>query len=165
MKILLCTFLASVAFVFPSAAKEYKLPADKPTVAIDLPDSWSPVAIQKGYQTQTADQDVYLSIEMTGTEKEMTAIIDETDTMLKSHKVALDKANRKDNKFKLNGLPAEEILYSGHDEDGPTMVSITFVTIRKSAVVFTYWASVEGNKKHQDELGKILNSLRMLGSS
>ena len=36
----------------------------------------------------------------------------------------------------------------------PTMVSLTFVTIRKAAVVFTYWASVDGNKKHQAELGK-----------
>ncbi len=164
MKFLACLCLASAAFIFPCAAKEYKLPADKPAVAIDIPDAWTPAAIQRGYQTQTADQDVYLSIEMTANEKEMTAIIDETDTMLKSHKVVLDRANRKDNKFKLNGLPAEEILYNGHDEDGPTMVSITFVTVRKSAVVFTYWASVAGNKKHQDELGKILNSLRLLGS-
>ncbi len=164
MKTLICTVLASAMFIFSCAAKEYKLPADKPTVAIDIPDSWSPTAIQKGYQTQTADQTVYLSIEMTASEKEMTATIDETDTMLKSHKVVLDKPNRKDNKFKLNGLPSEEILYNGHDEDGPTMVSITFVTVRKTAVVFTYWASVDGNKKHQEELGKILNSLRLLGS-
>ena len=162
MKLLVCLSLAFAAFIFSCAAKEYKLPADKPTVAIDIPDAWTPTAIQRGYQTQTADQDVYLSIEMTSNEKEMTTIIDETDTMLKSHKVVLDKANRKDNKFKLNDLPAEEILYNGHDEDGPTMVSITFVTVRKSAVVFTYWASVEGNKKHQEELGKILNSLRLL---
>ena len=77
----------------------------------------------------------------------MTAIIDETDAMLKTHKVNLNKINRKDNKFKINGLPAEELLYNGRDEDGPTMVSITFVTIHKSAVVFTYWASIEGNKE------------------
>ena len=164
MKTFICTVLASFAFIFSGVAKDYKLPADKPTVAIDIPDSWAPAAIERGYQTQTADQDVYLSIEMTANEKEMQAVIDETDTMLKSHKVVLDKPNRKDNKFKLNGLPAEEILYNGHDEDGPTMVSITFVTVRKSALVLTYWASVNGNKKHQAELGKILNSIRLLGS-
>ena len=164
MKCLLCLLLTFAACVLSCQAKEFKLPADKPTVAIDIPDSWNPTIIQRGYQTQTTDQDVYLSIETTTSEKEMTAIIDDTDAMLKSHKVVLNKVNRKENKFKLNGLPAEEILYNGRDEDGPTMVSFTFVTVGKAAVVFTYWASVDGNKKHQEELGKILNSLRSLSS-
>lgn len=162
MKTLVCLVFAFAAAISAGSAKEFKLPADKPVASIDIPDAWNPTAIQRGYQTQTADQEVYLSIETTSDEKEMSAIIDETDAMLKSHKVVLNKVNRKDNKFKVNGLPAEELLYNGKDEDGPTMVSITFVTIRKAAVVFTYWASVEGNKKHQDELGKILNSLRAL---
>ncbi len=163
MKLPLFFLLAFTAAVSPCVAKEFKLPADKPVAIISIPDSWNPTAIGRGFQTQTADQDVYLSVEATTTEKEMTGIIDETDAMLKTHKVALNKVNVKDNKFKLNGLPAEELLYNGKDEDGPTMVSITFVTVGKAAVVFTYWASVEGNKKHQEELGKILNSLRPLG--
>lgn len=149
--------------VSPCPAKEFKLPAEKPVASIDIPDAWSPAAIQKGYQMQTTDQAIYLSVETTATPTEMTAIIDQTDALLKSHKVVLNKPGMRDNKFTLNGLPAEELLYNGHDEDGPTMVSITFVTIGKAAVVFTYWASVEGNKKHQAELGKILNSLHAVG--
>ena len=143
----------------PCRAKEFKLPAEKPVASIDIPDTWNPTVIQKGYQMQTVDQTVYLSVETTANPAEMTAVIDQTDALLKSHKVVLEKGRMKDNKFTLNGLPAEELLYNGHDEDGATLVSITFVTIHKSAVVLTYWASVDGNKKHQSELGKILNSL------
>ena len=159
MKLTVCLIIIMLSGILPSKAKELKLPAEKPVATIDIPEAWNPTPIQKGYQTQTADQEVYLSVETTATPSEMTAIIDQTDAMLRSHKVVLDKARMKDNKFTLNGLPAEELLYNGHDEDGPTLVSITFVTVRKAAVVFTYWTSVDGNKKHQTELGKILNSL------
>ena len=147
----------------PCQAKPFKLPAAKPGATIDLPDGWNPVAIERGYQTETNDKSVYLSVEWTDNPQDMTAIIDETDAMLKGHKVELNKINRVDNKFKLNGLSAEELLYKGTDENGPALVSITFVTVGKSAVVFTYWASVDGNTKHKDELGKILNSLRPVG--
>ncbi len=160
MKLPVCLLLALWGCVLPCQAKEFKLPTDKPVASIDIPDTWNPTAIQKGFQTQTADQSVYLSIEVAASPDEMTAVIDQTDAMLKSHKVVLDKAKMKDHKFTLGGLPAEELLYTGRDEDGPTLVSITFVTIRKAAVVFTYWASVDGSKKHQAELGKILKSLK-----
>ena len=161
MKTFLCIALALAACVLPCQAKPFKLPAEKPLVSIDIPDAWNPVAIQRGYQTETNDKSVYLSVELTDNEKEMTTIIDETDAMLKSHKVDLNKVNRKDTRFKLNDFPAEEFLYLGRDEDGPTLVSITLVTVGKAAVVFTYWASVDGNSKHKEELGKILNSLHL----
>lgn len=164
MKLPLCILLALGACVLTCQAKPLKLPTDKPGATIDIPDAWNPTAIQRGYQTETRDKSVYLSVEWTDNATDMTAIIDETDVMLKSHKVNLNKANRVDNKFKLNSLPAEELLYKGTDEDGPALVSITFVTVGKAAVVFTYWASVDGNMKHREELGKILNSLHPLGS-
>ena len=164
MKLFLCLVSTLGACALPCQAKPFKLPVDKPAAAIEIPDAWNPTAIQRGYQTETNDKSVYLSVEWTDNPKDMTAIIDETDAMLKTHKVDLNKINRVDNKFKVNGLPAEELLYKGTDENGPALVSITFVTVGKAAVVFTYWASVDGNTKHKEELGKILNSLHPLGT-
>ena len=160
MKYLLCLLLVLGAHVLPCQAKSYKLPGDKPVASIEIPDAWNPTAIQRGYQMETTDKSVYLALEFADNEKDTTAIIDESDAMLKEHKVDLNKINRKDNKFKVNDLPAEEIMYLGRDEEGPALVSFTFVTVGKAVVVFTYWASVDGNTKHRDELGKILNSLR-----
>ena len=83
----------------------FKLPDSAPAATIVIPDAWKPEAIEKGVQAQTADNDVYLSIEATRTEKDMNAIIDGTYAMLKEHKVILDMAHKKEDKFQINGLP------------------------------------------------------------
>ncbi len=106
------------------------------------------------------DGAVYLSVVAVGNEKGMNAEIDDTFAMLKEHKVELDKASKKENKFKINGLDAEEMLFQGKDEDGPAAVSITFVTIKDKLLVLTYWVSTEDEKKHQEEVGKIVQSLK-----
>ena len=145
-------------------AVEFKLPPGKPIATIDINVAWKPEAVTRGVQAQSEDGTVYLSVEGTADAGEMGKIIDESDAMLKTHKVELSRLTRKDNKFKLNGLPAEELVYSGRDEDGPVTVSFTFVVIRECAVVITYWASIDGNKKHQAEVGKMLASLKAVAS-
>lgn len=154
--------LILTALLDTATAKEFKLPAGKPVASVDLADTWKPQPIPRGVQAQTEDGEVYLSIEATSDVNEMGTIIDESDALLKSHKVVLARATRLDNKFKINDLPAEELVYTGRDEDGPVTVSFTFVTIRDAAVVFTYWASTEGNKQHRPELAKIFGSLKPL---
>lgn len=143
-----------------AAAKEFRLPEDKPVAAITLPETWKPELIEKGVQGQTADNSVYLCAETTASEKEMATIIDDTFAMLKEHKVDLDHTVKKETKFLINGLPADELLYDGKDQDGPTQVSITFITVGKNALVLTYWASADGGKKHQPEIERVLASIR-----
>ena len=141
-------------------AGEFKLPPGKPVATIDIDNAWRPEAITRGVQAQTEDGTVYLSIEGTTDAGEMGKIIDESDAMLKTRKVALSRGTRQDNKLKLNDLPAEELVYTGRDEDGPVKVSFTFVVIRDAAVVITYWASNDGDRKHHAEVDKILASLK-----
>ena len=52
------------------------------------------------------------------------------------------------------------MTFQGKDEDGPAAVSIAFVTIKDKVVVLTYWVSTDKEKEHQDEVGKILRSLK-----
>ena len=60
----------------------------------------------------------------------------------------------------LNGLDADELLFQGKDEDGAAAVSITFVPIKDKVIVLTYWVSTEDEKSHQEEVGKIVKSLK-----
>ena len=162
MKTLLLAVLFASACLQAGSAKEFKLPEGKPIAAITLPETWKPEPIEKGVQGQTADNSVYLCVETTANEKEMATVIDDTFAMLKEHQVDLDHTVKRENKFLINGLPADELLYDGKDEDGPTQVSITFVNIGKSALVLTYWASVDGGKKHQPEVEKVLASIKAI---
>src|ERR1700741_2550550 len=118
-------FLASVTV----EAKTFKLPSEHFAIASsDPPDSWKPKEFDNGVSGQSADDAVYISVGAVGSEKGMTAEIDDTFEMLKTHKVNLDQSTKKENKFKVGGgLDATELLYQGKDEDGPAAVSITFV--------------------------------------
>jgi hypothetical protein len=142
-------------------AKTMKVPNEDFAIAsINIPDSWEPEEITNGVAGTSPDKAVYIAVVGVGSDKGMKAEIDDTFEMLKEHKVDLDESTKKENKFKINGLDAEEMLYQGKDEDGPAAVSITFVPIKDKLLVITYWVSTEQEKKHSDEVGKIVQSLK-----
>ncbi len=153
-------FSGLVAVGPPALAGTFKLPEKKPLVSLTIPDSWKPEMIDKGVEGQSADGGVFLSAEITRTEKDMNSIIDDTLAMLKESKVTLSKASRKETKSYINGLAADELLYEGKDERGPTTVSITFVSVKDAVLVFTYWVTPEGEKQHEQELNALVQSIK-----
>ncbi|MFL6583749.1 MAG: histidine kinase [Chthoniobacterales bacterium] len=164
MKYLLLAATALFALGLTTAeAKTCKLPNDEFSIAtINIPDSWEPEEINNGVAGTSADKAVYLAAVAVGNEKGMNAEIEDTFAMLKEHNVDLDQSSKKENKFKVNGLDFEEMLFQGKDEDGPAAVSITFVPIKDKVLVLTYWVSTEQESKHQDEVMKIIKSIKAL---
>jgi hypothetical protein len=161
MKTLLTLIALAVAGVIAADAKTYKLPNDDFAIAsIDMPDSWNPKEVENGIWGQSPDDAVYISVVAVGSEKGMNAEIDDTIEMLKGHNVTLDDSTKKENKFKVGSFDATEILFQGKDEDGPAAVSITFVPIKDKMVILTYWVTTAKEKEHQQEVGKIVNSLK-----
>lgn len=141
--------------------KEFQLPVDKPVVRLSVSDDWKPASTPRGLLAQTQDGTVFLTVGVTADTKEMSAIIDESDAMLKARKIKLDRTSRRDNKFKINGFPSEEIAYTGLGPNGEKVtVSFTFVTIGETALEFTYRATAQGNYEHQGELGQIFDSIK-----
>lgn len=161
MKVII-TLLAAVALTAASAqAKTFKLPNDEFAIAsINIPDSWEPDEVNNGIAGTSPDKAVYLAAVAVGSEKGMNAELEDTFSMLKEHNVELDDSSKKESKFKINNLDAEELLYQGKDEDGPAAVSITFVPIKDKVLVLTYWVSTEKEAKHQEEVGKIVHSIK-----
>lgn len=145
-------------------AKTMKLPDDEhPVATITMPDSWEPDEIENGVAGQSDDEAVYLAAVVVNSTKGMDAEIEDTFKMLKEHGVELDQSSKKENKFKVNGADAEELLFQAKDEDGPAAVSITFVPMKDSVVVLTYWVTTEKEAAHQAEVGKIVASLKPAG--
>lgn len=155
--------LAVVAslIALPAFAKTFKLPNDEFAIAsIDFPKDWQPEEIDNGAAGQSPDDVVYLAAVAVGSDKGMDAELEDTFTMLKEHKVKLDPSTKKENKFKLHGEEVSELIFHGEDEDGPCSISISFIPIKNKIVVLTYWVNTEKEKEHQEEVGKILNSLK-----
>jgi hypothetical protein len=161
IKSILTLVAVSSLLVAPAFAKTQKLPNDEFAIAsINIPNDWEPEEITNGVAAESPDKAVYLAVVAVGNEKGMNAEIDDTFEFLKEHKVQLDKSTKKEGKFKVNDFQAEELTFQGKDEDGPTAVTIAFVPIKDKVLVFTYWVSTEGEEKHQEEVGKILKSLK-----
>ena len=154
-----CSLIALPAF-----AKTFKLPSDEFAVAsIEFPKDWQPDEINNGVAGQSPDDAVYLAAVAVGSEKGMNAELEDTFDMLKEHKVKLDQSTKKENKFKLNGEEVSELIFHGEDDDGPCSISISFVPVKDKVVVLTYWVNTEKEKEHQEEVGKILQSLKPTG--
>jgi hypothetical protein len=123
-------------------AKTMKVPSDEfPIASINLPDEWDQEEINNGVAGTSEDGAVYLAVVAVGNEKGMDAELDDTFEMLKEHNVTLDEKSKKEQKFKINGLDANELIFQGKDEDGPASISITFVTVKDKVLVLTYWVS------------------------
>ncbi len=153
--------LTSLIATVPAFAKTLKLPNEEfPVASISFPDDWEPEEVNNGVEGQSPDSAVYLAAVAVGNEKRMDAELDDTFAFLKEHKVDLDASTKKENKFKLNGVEVNELLFEGKDEDGPTAVSIAFVPMKDKVVVLTYWVTTEKEDKHQEEVGKIVQSLK-----
>lgn len=160
-KFILSLIAVSTLIALPMSAKTLKVPNDEFAVAsINIPDAWEPEEINNGVAGESPDKAVYFAAVAVGNEKGMNAELDDTFEFLKEHNVQLDKSSKKEDKFKINDIEAEELSFEGKDEDGPTAVSIAFVPMKDKVIVVTYWVSTEKEKKHQEEVGKILNSLK-----
>jgi hypothetical protein len=142
-------------------AKTVRLPdADDPIASITFPDDWKVTDISGGVAADSPDEHVYISAVVVKDETDVEAEIDDVFKMLKEHNVEFDESTKKENKFKINSLEAEEILYQGKDEDGPCGISITFVPIKNNLVILTYWVTAAEEAKHQEAVGKIIRSLK-----
>lgn len=151
-----CSFIA-----LPIFAKTFKLPNDEFAIAsIDFPKDWKPEEIDNGAAGQSPDDAVYLAAVAVGSNKGMDAELEDTFAMLKEHKVKFDQSSKKENKFKLNGAEVSELIFFGEDEDGPCSVSISFIPIKDKVIVLTYWVTTEKVKEHQEEVAKILHSIK-----
>ena len=157
---LLSAFTLALGLVTPAVAESFKMPEKKPVISVTFPDSWKPEETDAGVQGQT--EDVYLAVEATRSEKGINAIMDSTFDLFKEHKVDVDQSSKKTNKLKIAGEDAEEMLFTGKDEDGPTTISITLFTVKDTVIVISYWATTSKADKYNAALGKIVTSIKAL---
>ncbi len=160
-KTLLTIIVAAAISVTTAHAKTMKLGASgKPVATIDIPDSWEPSEIENGVECQSDDDAVYLAATAVSSKKGMDAEIDDTFNMLKAHNVELNEGSKHERKFKIKGMDAEEMMFEGKDEDGPAIISITFIPVKESVVVVTYWANTDKAEKNQGAVAKIASSIK-----
>ena len=159
---LLSALTLAVGSVTPATAENFKMPERKPVISVTFPDSWKPEETDDGVQGQTPDSAVYVAVEASRSEKGVNAIIDSTFEMFKEHKVDVDKSTKQTNKLKIAGQDAEEMVFTGKDEDGPTTISITIFSVKDTVIVISYWATTSKEEKYSAAIGKLVSSVKAL---
>ena len=57
------------------------------------------------------------------------------------------------------------IGWAGRDKDGGVLIHLMILTITPTkGVLFTYWASPEGDKENEEAIRKIVRSVRKAGN-
>jgi hypothetical protein len=156
-----CAFLFAIALAVPASAKTYNIPESNPLISIEAPDAgWEVKKIERGIDLNSDDDEVYLAIE--GIDKDNASeVMGEAIAFLSRSGVKIDSTSEKRAEGKLNGLATLDFGWTGTDKDGDVVVHLTIVKLAPGkAVLFTYWASPEGDKKYDPVTGKILSSLK-----
>ena len=154
---------AAVCFILVPAltqARDVNVGPEEKIATVSFPDSWKVSGTKRGVQAKSPDDEVYVWIE--------TVPDAEINTLQKEH----------NDYFAKQGVTMKEAPVNGKEVDGhkwafiepkatwkdkPTV--IRYIVINPGhpsgkTIVFTYWASPEGDKNYDAEMNKALDSLR-----
>ena len=160
MKKISLALLVALALATPSFAKTFKIPDEGSFASITIPDDWKSKEIDSGVESQSADDEVYFAVETTDA-KGMDKAIEEAVQYLHEQGVTVDEKSMKQSEGKINGMDGVDVTWNGKDKEGAAIISLTILAANKDKVLLiTYWASPEGTKKHDKELGAILKSVK-----
>jgi hypothetical protein len=156
--------MAGALALLPAAAsaKTYRLPAGNPVISITMPDDWETTAIDKGIESQSEDEDVYVAVEVVSW-KNVEATIEEWSDWLVRKKVKINDKSQRTKALKVDGMDAVELSWDATDSDGPTEISLTIIHVTETrAALITGWASEEAQKENMDEIISVFRSLKKL---
>lgn len=160
MKRLLLIGLMALALPASALAETFTMPDSKPAASITIPDTWETEEIDDGVEATSPDKLVYIAAEFVKASNVEDAT-KEAITYLIENGVEIDAATKKEKTFKIGELEAFEVEWKGKDSDGPTEVSVAIVVISPKKLMFlTYWATPEGGKANEADLGAIALSVK-----
>ncbi|ALK10809.1 hypothetical protein [Blastochloris viridis] len=152
--------VASLAFTAAAEAATFRL-GTPPVAAITLPDDWDTDEIDRGVESTSKDEEIYIAAEVASISKLEDAVTQAVAYLI-SEGVRIDQKTEKRSEGKIGGLDAFFIEYKGVDEDdAATEVSVgVIVASPTTAIIVTYWGSEEGEKANAAALTAIVNSIK-----
>ena len=162
MKRLLISTLILTAIATSALAGTFKLPKEDPIASMTFPKSWKVDLNDETLDASSNDNEIYINVETTDSGS-IEGAMEESFGYLKKNKVKVDKDSLKKTETKINGMDVLDLSYDGTDADGVCKISLTIVSVTKEkGLLVLYWASPEGEKKHQKELDSIITSIKSL---
>jgi len=162
MKNALIALVLSAFLASPALAATFNIPDTSPLATVTVPDQdWKATKIDRGIDLETSDDEVYLSVEAVEL-KDLKQIVAQAMVVLQRGGVTIDASTEKQVSGKLLGHQYDDIGWKGKDKDGDVMIHLGVLTVNASnAIMFTYWASPDGDKQYDPVIKKIIESLKL----
>jgi hypothetical protein len=141
-------------------AKSAKLTPAETVATLDFPDSWKISTIKRGLQAKSPDEEVYVWAELVPSD-EVDAVQKEHDLYFEKQKVTMSPGDP-DGK-EVDGRKWAFITPKATYKGKPTVIRYIIINPKVASgniIVFTYWASPEGDKNYDKEMDGVLNSLK-----
>ena len=160
MKKFILVALVALALALPSFAGVRKVPKDNPVATVTAPDSWKAEDYDEGVELTSDDGEVYIAVEATET-KAVSKSMEEAVAFLNKKGVTVDDKTVKTQEGKIGANDSVSISWDGKDEDGPARVELMVLDLGGGkGVLLIYWASPDGEKKHQKDISAIAGSVK-----
>lgn len=160
MKFLAIAATAALLFANAVQAGEMKFPSSDPVASITLPDGWTPSETDTGMQVSSADESIYLSVDV-AEPKDTEQLIKDAIAWLGTEGVTVDLSTQKQNQDKINGRDMFYIDWSGKDKEGPASVGVAALVLSAETVlVLTYWGTAGEEDKNAAAIVGILKSIK-----
>ena len=160
MKKLLVATAALLLLSTAAYAGEIQIPSNRPIISASVPDDWATNETSTGIEINSADNSVYLAIDV-ASPKKTGDMIDEAAKFLDKQGVTIDEKTQKYTEDKLNGKDIVYIEWAGKDKDGPASVGLAALVLNeKTVAVLTYWGTPGQEEKNSAAVGKILASIK-----
>jgi hypothetical protein len=150
--------LASTHF---AKAETMEVRPSAPVAKFEIPEDWKTSRIPRGIEAVSTDGEVYFWIESYKPD-EFDAIIAEHNAYWKKQGVVITSSDEE--KHQENGAEVSMTTEHATWKGEPTVlyyIEFHLGLASKSDIVLTYWASPEGDKQFQKEVGDVIASLKV----
>jgi hypothetical protein len=149
-----------LALVAPVLAKPVNVPTGSPIISVNVPAGWATSSTDRGLEVSTQDEEVFIWVE-TFVPAQRKALVAEHESYFAKQgvKIAGEPEIKAETqaafKVQATNLPA---TWNGK----PTILRYLAYDLNlpgQTQILFTYWASPEGDKKYQAAIGAFFGSL------
>jgi hypothetical protein len=158
MRFLLAAALLAVS-ISHARAETVEVRPKAPVATLAVPDDWIATPSPRGIQIRTEDEEVYIWAE-TYKPHELETIVAEHNAYWREQGVNI--TGRDLSQHTENGVSWQVVSQNATYNGDPTVLMYMEFDLglpSKSNILITYWASPEGHKEYEDEVGKLIKSM------
>ena len=154
----ICALLVTTAF-----SATHKVPEDDPLVTIEIPDEWQTKEVGESLQATAAADPVHILVVPPEGSKIAETMGEAMRYIRNTGGIVVKPDSIKKEPGKLNGMDTQQLSWEGKDKNGDVGIQFTVVSLGpKKSILVARWGSPKAELKHEAELKKILQSIKVV---